>query len=74
MTPLPTPEHGEVRAAAQMPSAVSYNVRPLSGSAWETRQCGYRHLSQSLNSGVAPLAVGRLGEPWRHLVAVDASR
>ena len=45
----------------------------FSGSAWETRQCGYRHLSQSLNSGVAPVAVGRVGEPWRHLVAVDTS-
>jgi hypothetical protein len=31
-------------------------------------------LSQSLNSGVAPVAVGRVGEPWRHLVAVDTSR
>lgn len=38
----------------------------LSGSAWETRQCGCRYLSQSLNSGVAPVAVGRVGEPWRH--------
>jgi pimeloyl-ACP methyl ester carboxylesterase len=47
-------------------SAVSYNVRPL-GSAWETRQCGCRQLSQSLNSGVAPVAVGRAGEPWPHL-------
>jgi ABC-type multidrug transport system fused ATPase/permease subunit len=46
----------------------------LSGSASETRQCGYRHLSQSLNSGVASVAVGRVGEPWRHLVAVDSSR
>src|SRR6266487_3846123 len=46
----------------------------LSGSAWETRQCGYRHLSQSLVSGVAPVAAGRVGEPWRHLVAVDTSR
>jgi hypothetical protein len=46
----------------------------LSGSAWETRQCGYRHLSQSLNSGVASVAAGRVGEPWRHLVAVDTSR
>jgi hypothetical protein len=39
----------------------------LSGSAWETRQCGYRHLSQSLNSGVAPVAVGRVGEPCNEI-------
>jgi hypothetical protein len=25
-------------------------------------------LEPSLNSGVAPVAVGRVGEPWRHLV------
>jgi hypothetical protein len=27
------------------------------------RRCGYRRLSESLNSGVAPVAVGRVGEP-----------
>ena len=49
--------------------AVAGAGHPLADS-----QCGYRHLSQSLNSGVAPVAVGRVGEPWRHLVAVDTSR
>jgi hypothetical protein len=46
----------------------------LSGSARETCQCGCRHLSQSLNSGVAPVAAGRAGEPWPHLAAVDTSQ
>jgi hypothetical protein len=31
-------------------------------------------LSESLNSDVATVAVGRVGEPLRHLVAVDISR
>jgi hypothetical protein len=55
------------------PSAASSNVRPL-GGAWETCRCGCRHLGQSLDSGVAPVAVGRVGEPWRHLAAADTSR
>ncbi len=46
----------------------------LSGRTWETRQYGYRHWKPSLNSGVAPVAVDRVGEPWRHLVAVATSR